>query len=149
MNRILILLVLIVISCKKDKEDKDTSLLTEKKWKYETAVLSPEIMLADSSFTNDYLAFLKDCEKDDYYFFSADSIYFLHEGEEKCDPKHPDYVQYGTWKWHSDKAYLYTRTHVDTALWKINKLEKNSMSATFPIKIKQAEYSLSATFIAE
>ena len=86
--------VVIFISCKKDKKDNatktKTELLTTGTWKFTAAVITPAYdYYGDGVMTTNIFAIMKACEKDDFEIYKTNGIWEYHEGPTTCYPSNP------------------------------------------------------------
>lgn len=75
----------------------NTSTLTAGSWKI------AEYTLTTSAGTEDLLALVDSCEKDDIFTFQADKTILRDEGATKCSPDDPQTKTDGTWDITSNK----------------------------------------------
>lgn len=83
----LVALSIIVISCKKDDEDKKPAIeyLTAHNWGYVSITISPAYdWFHTGTEITDILAPLEDCEKDDLTEFNSDGNYYILSSGTKC-----------------------------------------------------------------
>ena len=63
-----------------------TELICKGKWEIASLPIDPAIDLGMGVKLKDYTQMMQDCEKDNFYTFSADNTYILDEGLLKCSP---------------------------------------------------------------
>lgn len=84
---IIILGVILLASCKKDKDDSSkTEILTNGSWKI-TAIMVDED--GNGSYETDEYAIMPSCVKDNYLVFKTGGDLELNEGVSKCDVNDP------------------------------------------------------------
>lgn len=118
-NLILPLVLVIVVvtgSCKKEDKLSATQLLTRADWKLiehvEKFGNGPEV---------DELPNYEPCEKDNIYSFKADGTYLITEGTSKCETTDPDIVGDGFWELLNEGTEL----SADDEIFKIERLDKD------------------------
>lgn len=78
--------ILLLNSCKKDKDEKSQAeLLTQKAW----IIVSDEERVGTTGTWTDYFPDSLPCEKDDQTIFKTNGTYELNEGATKCNPSNP------------------------------------------------------------
>src|SRR5688500_8216772 len=79
-------------SCKKEKEQSRTDILTSGQWKIAAFTMTPPRDFdLDGDLDSDIYALLDACEKDNYFIFKSDGKLEFYEGATKCDPLDPNY----------------------------------------------------------
>ena len=113
----------ILISCKKDKdEDSKLKLLTERTW-HITQYQYRELPSDPWDVEN----ITEACELDDIFTFFADGTYTFTEGPTKCDPFDPDLIDSGTWSFQNDQSVLSITSMGETFDFTIEQLDANTL----------------------
>ncbi|HTN16791.1 MAG TPA: lipocalin family protein [Chitinophagaceae bacterium] len=85
-------------SCKKkDKDPSKTELLQKGKWKLSQANFNGFVNLMDN---------MKDCQKDNFYFFNADKTMTVDEGATKCNSSSEQTYTDGYWNLVNNDAQI-------------------------------------------
>lgn len=106
-------LVILTGSCKKDKEDDPktkTELLTTGSWKFTAFTVDPPYPIFDDQgniigTSDDVLGNMDDCSVNDIHSFKTDNTFTFDEGATKCDPADPQTIS-GTWLFKTDETVL-------------------------------------------
>lgn len=122
----LMLLVLVSIAaCKKDKEENRTDLLTDENWRTTALTVDPAINIG-GVVVSDLYAQLDDCEKDDLTIFKTDGKVNYDEGATKCDPSDPQ-TSTGTWTFNTDQTII----TIDGESWTIEEITSNKLRVKY------------------
>ena len=93
--------IIVSLSCKKEKDDPKTKLLTQAEWK-----ISKHEEKINSDPYIDYFPSLPSCSQDDKYHFKTDNTYELNEGATKCNSSDPDIISTGGWQFTQNGAKI-------------------------------------------
>ncbi len=96
---LLISIVVVISSCRKDEELEKTSkdFLTAGNWQITALKIEPGIEYMGIVLTDIYSFAIKDCSKDDLITFNSDGTITEDEGPTKCNPEDPQTVTENTW----------------------------------------------------
>lgn len=79
----LLFLSVLLLGCKKEKDQDLMDILTSKTWKYSLVDKNPT---TNGTGLNIPFNVLSDCEKDDVFQFKNDGTLIIHSGTNKCAP---------------------------------------------------------------
>ena len=102
------LLILVSISCKKDKKASNTDKLTGKWWINTAMTIDPAIVIGGTSIT-DLWGQIPPCSKDNLQKFETAGVYTMDEGATKCSGNDPQTTT-GTWSFNADETIISTTT---------------------------------------
>jgi hypothetical protein len=85
--------------------------------------------------TEDLLANMEACEKDNFTQFHTNMSFVVDQGATKCDPSDPQIDETGTWAFSNNESQLSlmtveNATFFDTAVFNIKTLNSNTMELT-------------------
>ncbi|MCX6256321.1 MAG: hypothetical protein NTW49_00205 [Bacteroidia bacterium] len=101
---IVLSLVLVVISCKKDETKSRTELLTGKYWITTAVTIDPAVNI-NGTLVTDIFAQEETCRQDDLQKFTTNGVYTFDEGASKCSANDPQTTN-GIWSFNSDDTIL-------------------------------------------
>jgi hypothetical protein len=102
----IVVLIVFIISCKKDESK--TDLLTSAKWKLSGYEFIPGLTIMGHYYTDYYGPYVaNDCIYDEIIEFTADGKIVTTEGGIVCDPSNQPYKTDGSWYFNDDMSYLY------------------------------------------
>lgn len=137
-----ILFTLLFSACEEKKKEttlSNSQLLTTKKWKLTSAIITPSIQ-----GISDYYATLKSCEVDDILTFTSDNKYIRDEGKSKCDSTSAQ-TYTGTWQLLDNDTRLLISEDGDASILNIEVINNNTLKLNTII----SEYTLSFTYTAQ
>jgi hypothetical protein len=103
---LLIVFTVTLASCKKDKEQSRTDILTSGQWKITAFTLAPpRDWDLDGDLDSDIYPLLDACDKDNYMIFKSDGKLELNEGATKCDPLDPQ-VEIQNWSFANEEKEI-------------------------------------------
>lgn len=117
----LVALSIIVISCKKDDEDKKPAIeyLTAHQWEYVSITMSPAYdWFHTGTEITDILSPLDDCDKDDLTEFSTDGNYYILSSEIKCYEDETERNEEGTYSVSADGKQLIREDFITASIIK-------------------------------
>lgn len=127
------LLVVVAISCKKDKSESRTDKLTGKWWINTALTIDPAINIGGTLIT-DLWSQIPGCSKDDIQKFESNGIYTFDEGATKCSTNDPQTTT-GTWSFNSDETVVSVTTTgangTETLSYTIVSIESNKVVSKF------------------
>ncbi len=100
----LVTAMVILSSCKKDKEISQTELLTKQPWKL-TAFIQKNLT---TGAEQDNFAPMSTCYKDDNYVYKPDMSFEANAGAVKCNAADPQVFQSGSWRFTNNETILET-----------------------------------------
>lgn len=103
---LIIALIFLTLSCKKDDETTKKDLLSGKNWVVTALTITPGINIGGGVVISDLYAQTDDCTNDDISNFAASGNYTFEEGPTKCDVNDPQVSDTGTWTFNSDETIL-------------------------------------------
>ncbi len=109
-SSILIILISITFSCKKDEpetnvEPTNTEIITKSPWHIDAVTIEPGFIYAGFTVT-DGAMFIENCVKDNTYLFKVSGEIIVNEGETKCDSTAKQESQQGTWAFNDDETKM-------------------------------------------
>ncbi len=125
---LLLAMVAVVSSCKKDKSKTDH--LTDGPWKILSMTLDPPLTTETGVQITDFLAQLNDCTKDDLVIFNSNGNVSFDEGPTKCDSADPQsYI--ADWTFNSDETIIsITFPGGDAESWTVTELNEDNLTTT-------------------
>jgi hypothetical protein len=138
------LLAIISTSCKKDKDESKTDLLTGGNWQMSALTSDPAFDWFGTPVTNIY-AQLPACIKDDLTVFKTNGTVNFDEGPSKCETNDPQTTT-GTWALSTDEKVLSVTTDGETESWNIEELKGNTFKAHYEIQEDGVTYTLSVVY---
>ena len=143
----LLLAILSLGSCKKDKSEVDpdgTPVFVDKKWATVSSTVSPKIDIdGDGTPDEDLFAPVPECEKDDMILMQRDGKYFLDNGAKKCSATDPDSEQLGTWKYTAaTKTILISDTEGNEQHWLVLESTNTRLKMQNTTAIQVPNYTL-------
>ncbi len=134
------LLMTVMTSCKKDKEQPTRrELLSKAPW-IQTA--SSAVRQSDGA-TFDVFSGLAACKQDDAYTFAADNTFLQMEGDTKCNTADPQLILTGTWTFAADEtAIIVSAPGAGTSTFTILELT----GSTLKMQVTQGGYVGTGTY---
>ena len=121
-SALLLAMIVLVFSCKKDPVSKsNTDLLTKGNWKQINAESGTDGVY--KSVWNSY----DPCDKDDLVTFKVNQTFQIAAGATKCNPGDPDITDSGTWQFNANETQLV----IDSQTGTIENLDENNLVLTF------------------
>jgi hypothetical protein len=102
----LVLSVILLYSCEKEKDPTKSEILAQKPWKLTSSTINPPLNIPEIGIISDYYAFLPPCKKDDIWVFKTNGSFTFEEGDTKCDELSPTVYDMGNWTLNSDETVL-------------------------------------------
>ena len=96
--------IVILSSCKKDKELSKTELITKQPWKL-TAFIQKNL---STGAEQDNFAPMSACYKDDNFVYKADMSFEGNAGATKCSNTDPQVFQSGSWSFKNNESIVET-----------------------------------------
>ena len=124
---IVVLLGLLTLGCKKDKEEPSkTELLTNKNWIQTAYTVSPGVVVNGATVTDIY-AQSQPCDRDDFIRFETPNVFKSDEGATKCTQTDPQTTT-GTWTFNGDNTILTVTAQGSTSPQSLNVQELTDSS---------------------
>ena len=102
----IVVVLIIAIGCKKDKDSSRMGIITSGTWKLIALSTEPGYDVdGDGHIDTDLFAFYDLCEKDDYFTFKSNGTYEINEGPTKCDPSDPQ-VYTSDWQFANNETEI-------------------------------------------
>jgi hypothetical protein len=122
---VLLLVVVLITSCKDDEKPSRKAILTSKTWTFTKIEL--KVNGATTDFTN---FFFEDCDKDDTFTLAESGTYTSSVGADDCDGDAENST--GTWSLSSDEKTLTIVDDGDTEVWTINSIDSGKIVIESP-----------------
>lgn len=125
---LILTLVILFTSCKKDKEpnvENNLTMLQNKNWKITALTVTPGYSGAASD--DIYNTWMEACDRDNLFRFNTGNEFILDEGPTKCDPADLQ-TQPGTWGYYDAASMLNFQltSHSDSYYLQIVSINENS-----------------------
>ena|GEM_PF-3744658 len=126
----LIILMFVFYSCGKEDALTMTDLLTQSPWILTASSFNPPLQSEDGSIVNWY-AVMKDCLRDDIFYYYPSGVYVNSEGTSSCSPSDADIWEVGVWTFNEDETKLYKGIIDFLNEYKILKLDGNELQLRY------------------
>ena len=147
LHLLLIVLPLLVISCKKEDAppalvSQTLTILKSKAWQLTGASANPSYY-----GSSDVYATMDACSQDNRYRFTAPDIFEIDEGLTICYPTQPQ-ISYGTWTYDEDTKTFTTSIDGESDVFKIITISESRFVCTSIIEDGGVTYHFTWTFTA-
>jgi len=133
MNKTVVFIIILIFafySCGKEDALTKTDLLTQSPWILTASIFDPPLQ-TDGGFIVNWYAVMRDCIRDDVFYYYPSGVYTNSEGASRCSPSDAEIWEVGVWTFNEDETKLYKGIIDYLNEYEILKLDGNELQLRY------------------